>query len=271
MSTTSPNLSPDTPVATPPATPDTPAPQDQSTTGNLEWMDQLTADPVTETAEFLRIDDRTVYKTAEAAQQGWSDIKSHNDTLKRENEALRLSLTQGGSEDLIPALTTSVRDAKSPAFQNALQKMIRKEAQGIVQQSLKALAPTLGHSNFNRAVEIASNSPKGDPNIANFVKSPAFAEMAKNNPTLGNGIAEARFNGGYVEKELPEMLILAYHESVYLSEHPKAGAPPAENKTAPATPGSTTPAQPIGKPGLPGGSDTKDIPWGSVNWGRQTG
>ncbi|KKK77145.1 hypothetical protein LCGC14_2856530, partial [marine sediment metagenome] len=127
MSTTSPNLSPDTPVTTPPVTPDTPAPQVPSTTDNLEWMDQLAPDSPAETTDFLRIDDRTVYKTSEAAQQGWNDIKSHNDTLKRENETLRLSLAQGGSDDLIPALTTSVRDAKSPAFQNALQKIIRRE------------------------------------------------------------------------------------------------------------------------------------------------
>ena len=269
------NTAPGTPVTTTentnPATPDTPAPQDPQTDDNgLEWMDRLANDSAAAPAEFLRIDDRTVYETAETARKGWSDIKTYNDTLKRENESLRLSLAQGGSDDLIPALTTSVRDVKSPAFQNALKNMIKREAQVVVQEKLQALAPTIGYANFNRAVEIASDSPNGDPNIRNFVRSPEFSKMAKTYPTLVNGIAEARFNSEYAEKQLPEMLVLAYIAAK--DAKAKAGALPAESTSAPATPGSTIPApQPIGKPGLPGGSDLKDMPWGSVNWSHQTG
>ena len=248
MSTT-PTPTPDTPVVTPA---DTPQNTDQ------EFLDQLVT-PV-EPVEFLRIDDRTVYKTTEAAQQGWQALKAHNQKLESENSSLRQSLVQSGSDDLMPALATSVNDTKSPAFQNALQKIIKKEAQGLIQDSLRSLAPTIGYANFNRAVEIASNSPNGDPNIANFVRSPAFAEMSKTHPTLISAIAEARYNSSYVEKQLPEMLILAYTVAQAKSSTP----------ATPTTPSSTSPALPIGSKGTVG-TDTKDINWGSVDWSQQSG
>jgi len=209
---------------------------------------QAVQDP--ETGEwFLEAPSGTRYRTADDAIAGITEKDRTIARLQAERSTFQQLLT-GQSQQQAPAepswyelmeadLAATQGGKPNPnSFQKAVQASIRSEAQKLAQDMLGQLSPLVQYAGLNRAVEIASSEPKGDPNLPAFVKSPAFREVMKEWPTLGRAIQEGQRNPVYAEQQLPEILRIAY-----MLARAKAGAPavapaPAP-RPAPSTPGPT--------------------------------
>lgn len=237
------------PVAPPQAVPATPAP----TAPAGDWFMPPEPEPEPQASEWFLDAGTSKYRTEEEARRGYAEKDSFIAQQKQHIAALQQALQtvnagtpptqQPGqssfSDPWVDALDQTVK-GKPKMFQETVRKDIRADVQEIVNEQLKEIigpiAPILQHANLNRAVEVASTAPWGDPNIANFVRSEAFAKTLSQPgmEPLREAISAGRNNFTYSEN-LPHLLVYTYRLA-------QAVAPaPAQPRT---TPPATTPPGP---------------------------
>lgn len=233
--------------ATPPAQPapleQPPAPQTPAAApGTDQW--------------YLEVSPQTRYRTAEEAVRGFAEkdrvIAERTAELERYRQFIAGGTPAPAPQDdpFVTALEQAVSGGDKQAFQRTLANYVAEQVKQQTMAALQPLQPVVGHATFQRAVEIAASMPNGDPNIPNFVRSPQFAEVARQWPTLGNAIEQARYDPAFMNEQLPEMLALAYRVAQAQQGAP-SGRPVPQRQT---TPTSTAPLSNVTPPSLPQGT-----------------
>ncbi len=243
-------------AATPPPAPATPP----AAPGSEAW--------------FLEIAPDYRYKTPEAAKEGYLEaqrtIQSQKAELQRFKDFVAGNPTSATpqADPFLTALEQSVKaGGDRSAFQRTLGEYVQAQVQQQLQTVMQPLQPVVGQATFTRAVEIAASMPNGDPNIPNFVRSPQFQTVLSQWPTLGEAIQTARYDPSFMEKQLPEMLALAYRVAAMAAppsapipsrQLPSSSTPGNASVTVPPPQGTTFPGQQA-SPAAPSALDNMTI------------
>lgn len=199
---------------------------------------------------FLEAPTGTRYRTAEDAVRGVAEKDATIDRYKQQLAQAQAALGATPQAPPQPTYLELLEQAVQPggnraAFQDAIQADIRRQAQEIADQMLGQFNPLLQNAGLNRAVEIASTGPNGDPNIPAFVRSETFRTLSKNYPVLAEAMTHVN-NPRFATEQLPQIILLAYHASRGLTSAPATApaqaAPPQQRSLTPtATPAPAAP------------------------------
>ena len=136
-----------------------------------------------------------------------------------------------------PDLLYALRDAVSRGditFDQAIKEAVRQQVVESSRQQYDAvmapLLPLVEHANESWGLQEAAR--QFDPNIPAFVKSPAFAKVMSQLPTLAGGIQAAR-RDPQMRAALPEMYLIAYRFAEATMRAPASSSP--QQRTAPAS------------------------------------
>lgn len=196
---------------------------------------------------FLEAPTGTRYRTPEAAVQGIAEkdatIQRLQQQLSQIQQAVVPQPQAPTGTDYLSLLDRSLKENNPALFREALQHDIRAEAEALVAQMRNQMNPLVGYAGFNRAVDLASSGPNGNPNIRNFVQSDAFGAVTKKWPIFDAALKSAASDPAYYETQVPQILQVMYSLAAQpgtAAPAPQPTAPPLQRMPTP----TTTPAQP---------------------------
>jgi len=189
---------------------------------------------------FLEAPTGTRYRTAEDAVAGVAEKDRTITRLQAEKDAIARMVGGQPAQPAQPSIY-DIMDQDLKNGTNRLQDTINQQVDRLVQERLDsrfgALQPMIQDAGLSQAARMAAAGPRGDPNIPAFVRSPAFRELTKTWPTLGNAIQAGSADPRFAVEQLPEILQLAYVIAKAQT------AAPAAAPTQRSTPQTTTPPQ----------------------------
>lgn len=204
------------------------APQVQQNPATGEW--------------FLATETGTRYRTAEEAARGIEEkdrlIAQFKSQMNAAQQVFGMQQPQASAPTYLDLMEQSIQTRNPRLFQDAVISDIDRRAEERFQALMAPFAPLLSQTALQSAVEAASNGPKGDPNIANFVRGGGLETFKAEHPELGEVITLAQ-QTPQLHSKLPGLLRDAYRIA-------SAGVPAATMAPGSRTPSaSSNPATPV--------------------------